>query len=105
MDQVKPGYLDQFLLEDIARHCPQQFLSFHQCMSQEKPDPKLCAQEQANLSKCIKSSVPSFQRIQNQCAGKMQAYDACLRMNKSNTQKCSDDLKGLRDCAFDTIDS
>lgn len=104
MDQTKPGFLDQFLLEDISRHCPHQFLSFHQCMTLPQPDPNQCFQQQVDLTKCIKTSVPSFAKIQNECFGKMQAYEACLKMNKSNTKRCSHELQNLRNCAFGTID-
>lgn len=96
------GLLDQILLEDIARHCPQQFLSFHQCMTKPVEDPNQCQAEQVQLAGCIKGEVPSFHRIQGICSGKLQAYDACLRMNGPN--KCADDLQALRDCALGSLD-
>lgn len=89
--------LDQIMLEDIARHCPQQFLSFHQCMARP-PTETDCAMEQQNLSRCIKNSVPVFQKIHGLCSGKLQAYEACLKMN-GTAGKCELDLKSLRDCA------
>lgn len=99
----KGGELDQFLLEDIARHCPQQFLAFHQCMSKEDADPNNCSLEQYNLSGCIKKGVPSFQKIQGVCAGKLQVYEACLKLNKNDARKCTDDLQDLRKCASDSL--
>ena len=104
MSAGQSGLLDQILLEDIARHCPQQFLAFHQCMSKPSPDANQCALEQYNLAGCIKKEVPAFQKIQGVCSGKLQAYEACLKMNGSDQKKCSQDLQSLRDCAFGTLD-
>lgn len=96
---AKSSVLDQILLEDIARYCPQQFLAFHLCMSTDKD----CNHEQFQLAGCIKRSVPSFQKIHTVCAGKLQGYEACLRINNSNVSKCQQDLQELRDCAFTSI--
>lgn len=96
---AKSSVLDQILLEDIARYCPQQFLAFHQCMSTDKD----CDQQQGQLASCIKRSVPSFQKIHTVCAGKLQGYEACLRMNNSDVSKCQKDLTELRECAFKSI--
>ncbi|EDK45935.1 conserved hypothetical protein [Lodderomyces elongisporus NRRL YB-4239] len=105
MSEPKGGLLDQILLEDIARYCPQQFLAFHQCMSspQSQTDPEACLAQQLELTKCIKFVVPSFQKIQTQCAGKLQSYEACLKMNKSDALKCTHELEGLRNCAFGSV--
>ncbi|KAG7663743.1 uncharacterized protein J8A68_002752 [[Candida] subhashii] len=105
MSQEKGGLLDQILLEDIARHCPHQFLAFHQCMTLPEPDPQQCSKQQADLAICIKTVVPSFQKIQGECAGKLQAYEACLKINNSNTKMCTQDLQLLRNCAFGTLDN
>lgn len=104
MSAPQSGLLDQILLEDIARHCPQQFLAFHQCMSNPSTDPNQCGLQQYNLAGCIKTNVPAFQKIQGVCSGKLQAYEACLKMNNSDEKRCSDDLQSLRDCAFGTLD-
>lgn len=98
------GLLDQILLEDIARYCPQQFLAFHTCLSKDGDNPESCVQEQFQLAGCIKKTVPSFQKIQTVCAGKLQAYEACLRMSGNDTKKCASDLQLLRDCAFGTLE-
>lgn len=103
MSSSQNGVLDQILLEDIARHCPQQFLAFHQCMSKPEPDAKNCAVEQYHLAGCIKTGVPAFQKIQGVCAGKLQAYEGCLRSNNNDTRRCQTDLKQLRECASGTI--
>ncbi|KAL6451164.1 hypothetical protein SBY92_002502 [Candida maltosa Xu316] len=68
------------------------------------PDANKCAQQQVDLSRCIKTSVPSFAKIQTVCSGKMQAYEACLKMNKGNTKSCTHELDQLRTCAFGTVD-
>ena len=94
------GVLDQILLEDIARYCPEPFLGFHKCMSDPKKD---CNQEQFILASCIKTQVPSMQKIQGVCAGKLQAYEACLKTNNAKPSKCQGDLDELRACAFSSI--
>ncbi|CAK9441487.1 uncharacterized protein LODBEIA_P53550 [Lodderomyces beijingensis] len=101
--QPKGGALDQILLEDIARYCPSQFLAFHQCMASPQPDPESCLKQQVSLTKCIKTAVPSFQKIQSQCSGKLQAYEACLKINRSNEAKCTHELEDLRSCSFGSI--
>lgn len=96
---MSSGLLDQILLEDIARYCPEQFLGFHKCMSNPQRD---CNQEQFQLAGCIKTQVPAFQKIQGICAGKLQAYEACLKTNK-NAKSCQGDLDELRLCAFSSL--
>lgn len=94
--------LDQIMMEDIARNCPQQFLAFHQCMA-KPPSEADCVLEQKNLSSCIKTSVPVFQKIHGQCSEKLQAYEACLRLNASDRSKCEQDLHTLRECATGAV--
>lgn len=94
--------LDQIMLEDVARCCPQQFLAFHQCMS-KPPLEADCVHEQRNLSRCIKTGVPAFQKVHKMCAGKLQTYEACLRSNNSNVGPCDPDLKALRECALGAV--
>lgn len=62
-----------------------------------------CILEQANLSKCIKSDVPAFQKVHSLCAGKLQGYEACLKTNKGSLAKCQADLKELRECALGAV--
>lgn len=104
MSNQKSGLLDQLLMDDIARHCPQQFLAFHQCLGKKDPGPENCEPEQMALAKCIRQGVPAFQRIQGVCAGRLQAYEACLKMNGSDVKKCAGDLEVLRDCAFSSLE-
>lgn len=103
MKQPQGQLLDQLLMEDIARHCPQQFLAFHQCMSKPSQDQYPCVTEQMTLVKCIRNDVPAFQKIQGECSDKLQAYDKCLRSSEMDTSKCTGELKSLRDCASDTV--
>ncbi|KAK6197460.1 uncharacterized protein RJT21DRAFT_56961 [Scheffersomyces amazonensis] len=100
---AQSGILDQILLEDIARHCPHQFLAFHNCMSKPDPDPEFCDTQQRQLASCIKTVVPSFQRIQTQCVAKLNAYESCLKSNNSKAEKCSPELQSLRDCALGSL--
>ncbi|ODV79134.1 uncharacterized protein CANTADRAFT_52186 [Suhomyces tanzawaensis NRRL Y-17324] len=93
----KSGALDQALMEDIARHCPQQFLAFHKCMSNGGTG---CDKEQFELAGCIKQQVPSFQKIQGECAAKLKEYESCLK----GTEDCSSQLLELRKCATGTIE-
>lgn len=90
-------FLDQVMLEDVANNCPNDLLAFHQCMA-KPPSEADCLEEQKNLSMCIKSKVTTFQKINAMCSGKLQAYEACLRINGSEA-KCKQDLASLRDCA------
>lgn len=94
--------LDQIMIEDVARYCPQQFLAFHQCMA-KPPLETDCVLEQKNLSKCMKTDVPAFQKVHNLCAGKLQAYEACLKTNGGSLAKCDADLKALRQCALAAV--
>lgn len=94
--------LDQIMMEDIARHCPQQFLAFHQCMS-KPPSEADCVVEQRNLSSCIRLLVPVFQKIHGECASKLQAYETCLRGNNSDMKQCAGELQSLRDCATGAV--
>lgn len=94
--------LDQIMMEDIAKNCPQQFLAFHQCMS-KPPSEADCVVEQKNLSMCIKTNVPVFQKINGECADKLKGYEACLRANDSDRSKCELALKALRQCAVGAV--
>lgn len=96
------GLLDQLLIEDIARNCPQEYLGFHQCMAKQTPESDFCSAEQYNLAACIKKKVPTFQSIQNLCSGKLQAYEACLRTSGSK-KRCEGELKVLRECATGSL--
>lgn len=93
--------LDQVLLEDIAKFCPVSFLSFHQCMLTDKD----CNEEQAVLAKCIKTKVPSFEKIHTKCDGLLRSYESCLTKNESDTAKCKSELEALRSCSFDAVKS
>lgn len=83
----------------IAKFCPQQFLNYHKCMSDPNvKDVTECIPFQGELAKCIKSDVPSFQKIQDKCADVMKDYETCIR-SKGKTSECIDQLNSLRNCA------
>ena len=73
----------------------------------------MCSPHQMNLTHCIKSNVPAFKRIQEQCLDSLKAYEGCLfrrqqqmKDNESNSGKGSDkpitcvsELASLRLCS------
>ncbi|ODQ78667.1 hypothetical protein BABINDRAFT_38966 [Babjeviella inositovora NRRL Y-12698] len=97
------AFLDQILLEDIAKNCPQQFISFQQCMSNTGGDIRPCLDLQKNLAACIKTEVPALQRIQTDCKDKLLGYESCLKKNMGDVQQCADGLTELRECATGTF--
>ncbi|ODV58844.1 Mix14p ASCRUDRAFT_16845, partial [Ascoidea rubescens DSM 1968] len=74
------GVLDQILLEDIARNCPQEFLDYHKCVSQnhKNGNASACVENQRKLTYCIKNNVPAFKKIQENCLGRLKDYEGCL---------------------------
>ncbi|ODQ61594.1 hypothetical protein WICANDRAFT_25266 [Wickerhamomyces anomalus NRRL Y-366-8] len=96
--------LDQLLVEDIARYCPQNFLNFHKCISQNHANPQNCAPQQIELSKCIKSEVPSLQKVMTNCGHLLKEYETCLKTNIAEQGKCLPLLGQVRDCASESID-
>lgn len=70
-----------------------------------------CIEIQKKLSSCIKSEVPLFKRIQDDCNKKLRDYELCLRteVGKGNSNSkaintCYDQLVDLRKCATGAID-
>ena len=74
-------------------------------MMENRSDRSKCAQVQQELSVCIKTGVPSFQRIQTDCVSKLKGYEDCLRKNANDrpTDKCFENLQDLRKCATGAI--
>lgn len=95
--------LDQVLMEDIARQCPQKLFAFHQCMQQPQSVAS-CVDEQKALTECIKE-VPAYNRIQGQCADKLQEYELCLRGSSGAVLVCQPQLKALRECSAKALDA
>ncbi|ODV96309.1 hypothetical protein PACTADRAFT_49669 [Pachysolen tannophilus NRRL Y-2460] len=96
--------LDQILLDDIAKYCPQQFLNYHKCMTSPTPESNFCLNEQQSLSTCIKTGVPSFQKIQETCATHMKDLENCYRTNQGKDKSvCQEKLINMRKCASGVV--
>lgn len=98
--------LDEFIIQEVARTCPEPFLGFHKCM--EDPaitDKSACATYQRSLQQCIKTQVTVYRHIENTCADKIHNYQDCImKDNESNSSsKCYLQLKELRECAMGVI--
>lgn len=93
--------LDDIILEDVAKTCPEPFVGYHKCMeSPEVRDKRKCAKYQVALQKCVREDVPSFQKIQRKCSKIIQSYSSCLQKNRDNySSKCYTQLRDLRICA------
>ncbi|GME84688.1 unnamed protein product [Ambrosiozyma monospora] len=92
--------LDQIILEDVAKTCPEPFLNYNKCIQSKNPNSEECIKHQFELQKCVKTQVPSFQKIQNECSRIIRNYESCLMKNQENSSsKCIDELTELRQCA------
>ncbi|OEJ90870.1 Mitochondrial intermembrane space cysteine motif-containing protein MIX14 [Hanseniaspora osmophila] len=99
--------LDQIIMEDVSFNCPQQFMAYHKCISENHEDPSKCAFRQQDLSNCIKTSVPSVMKIMKTCGPIMQKYETCLRDNMESrtiNENCIGLLNEMRQCAMNQID-
>uniref|UniRef100_A0A060TB15 ARAD1D24398p n=1 Tax=Blastobotrys adeninivorans TaxID=409370 RepID=A0A060TB15_BLAAD len=95
--------LDQALVEDVAKYCPAQFLEYHKCLG--GGDASKCLEQQDKLAKCVKTDVPSFVKILNECGDKLKAYENCIRDNMSMRSKCFDLLQEVRQCSAKSINA
>lgn len=93
--------LDDIIMEDVAKACPESFLGFNKCMqSPEVRDKRDCIKFQVALQKCVREDVKSFQRIQKNCTEMISKYEHCLQNNSTNySSKCFDEFKQVRLCA------
>ncbi|KAH3664253.1 hypothetical protein OGAPHI_004605 [Ogataea philodendri] len=95
--------LDDIILQDVAKSCGAQFRNYHECILAPDGDAKKCLPLQDELQNCVKNDVPSFQRIQKNCATKIAEFESCLK--KGSSISCSDQLKALRSCALQQVES
>ncbi|CAN6596284.1 hypothetical protein TRVA0_001S02542 [Trichomonascus vanleenenianus] len=95
--------LDQALVEDVAQHCPAQFLSYHKCLG--GGDASKCLEEQDALATCVKTQVPSFIKILKDCSDVMKKYEDCVRENVNHRSKCFDILQEVRKCSAQSINA
>ncbi|CCE65674.1 hypothetical protein TPHA_0M01000 [Tetrapisispora phaffii CBS 4417] len=93
--------LDELVMEDVALHCPVDFIEYHKCIS-KKDEGEDCSILQTKLATCIKTKVPSMQKILNNCSDKMTSYQDCIMKNRESrtiNENCLGILDELRECA------
>ncbi|SCU80382.1 LADA_0B07030g1_1 [Lachancea dasiensis] len=98
--------LDQFIMEDVAKNCPQQFMEYHKCVAKNREDPSQCGFRQRDLAVCIRQKVPSVQKVMSHCGSLMANYEACVRENMESrtiNEKCIPLLNQMRECAQQQI--
>ncbi|QLL32161.1 hypothetical protein HG536_0C03300 [Torulaspora globosa] len=96
------NFLDQLIMEDVAKHCPQQFMQYHKCISNNHDDPSQCSYRRNDLSKCIHAKVPSVQKVMANCKDIMKKYEGCIKDNMASrtiNENCLGLLAELRECA------
>lgn len=93
--------LDQFIMEDVARYCPREFVEYHKCVSSNRDDLQQCSFRQKDLARCIQGKVPSVKRVMEKCGSLMQNYEKCLRDNidTRTVNNCVPLLEQMRSCA------
>ncbi|EDO17585.1 hypothetical protein Kpol_1061p7 [Vanderwaltozyma polyspora DSM 70294] len=101
------GVLDEIIMEDVAANCPEQFINYHKCISQPNQEFSNCRTYQVQLSECIRTEVPSLQKIMKNCGDLMKNYETCIRANMESrtiNEQCTPLLNQLRDCAFKQVE-
>lgn len=98
--------LDEFVIQEVAKTCPEPFVNFHKCL--EDPtikDKNQCAEFQLALQKCVKTQVTVYRHIEENCSEKIMKYQDCIMKDTegNSSSKCFDYLKDLRDCAMGVI--
>ncbi|SCU84006.1 LAMI_0C05776g1_1 [Lachancea mirantina] len=96
------NFLDQFILEDVAKNCPKQFVAYHKCISENHEDPSQCVFRQKDLAVCIKEKVPSVQKVMQNCGTQMARYEQCVRdhmATRTINENCLGLLEEMRQCA------
>lgn len=99
--------LDEIIMEDVASHCPVEFIEYHNCLSNPNKENLDCSKYQVTLSNCIKVNVPSVKKIIKNCGELMKIYESCIINNreaKTINQECLPILDQLRDCASKQLD-
>ncbi|KAG0689313.1 hypothetical protein C6P40_005208 [Pichia californica] len=100
--------LDDYIIQEVARQCPEPFLGFHRCMDDPSiTDKSKCANFQHDLQKCVKTQVTVYHRIESKCSKIIDKYQNCLLKDTdgNTTSKCYTELKDLRECAMSVIDT
>jgi hypothetical protein len=100
--------LDEFIIQEVARTCPESFVGFHRCLDDPSvKDKSECGKHQAALQKCIKTKVTVYRHIENSCSDNIIKYQDCLMKDTegNSSSKCYTQLKDLRECAMNVIDN
>ncbi|ODV92749.1 hypothetical protein CANCADRAFT_92619 [Tortispora caseinolytica NRRL Y-17796] len=97
--------LDQAMIEEVAKYCPDQFLNLHKCIGDGKASgkPVNCWNQQSQLSSCVKSKVPSFKKIKTDCGEQFEAYKNCIKKDPEFKTTCFDQLQDLRECSAKSL--
>lgn len=100
--------LDDFIIQEVARTCPEPFLGYHRCI--EDPtviDKSACATFQKDLQECVKTQVTVYRQIEDKCSKLIANYQNCIMKDTegNSSSKCFDELKNLRGCALSVIDN
>ncbi|CCH62246.1 hypothetical protein TBLA_0G03090 [Henningerozyma blattae CBS 6284] len=103
---MSSNVLDEIVMEEVALNCPQQFITYHKCLSSNED----CNASRKELSNCIENKVPSIQKIMTNCQTLLNNYNNCIRKNwekgESDTsidQLCSKELDSLRECSSNQL--
>lgn len=100
--------LDEFIIQEVARTCPESFIAFHKCMDDPAiRDKANCDKHQLDLQACIKNEVTVYHKIEKNCSNAILKYQDCLMKDTegNSSSKCYEPLKDLRSCAMNVIDS
>lgn len=100
--------LDEFVIQEVARTCPESFLAFHKCMDDPSiKDKAECDKHQLALQTCIKNEVTVYHRIEKNCSKAIMKYQDCLMKDTegNSSSKCYNRLTELRSCAMNVIDT
>lgn len=98
--------LDEFIIKEVAKTCPESFLGFHKCMDDPTvTDKSECSKYQKDLQECIKTKVNVYHNIEAKCASVIHNYQDCLALDNegNSSSKCYSQLTDLRACALAVI--
>lgn len=98
--------LDDYIIQEVARTCPESFLGYHRCMDDPTiTDKSKCAKFQRDLQECVKTQVTVYHKIESKCNSIIEKYQTCLMNDKEGnaTSNCYTELKDLRECAMNVI--
>lgn len=98
--------LDEYIIQEVARTCPESFLGYHRCMEDPSiTDKSKCSKFQRDLQDCVKNQVTVYHTIETNCSDVIQKYQNCIMKDTegNSSSKCYSELKNLRECAMGVI--